>query len=166
MLYHTVIFEEAWDTADIRLIYSWFHIKGTWSVHSFNGDYLTIPEGTGSWGYLFHEIPSRSRRSLDRYKEYPTRNEIFNDMWNPPKKTSVESEGFLNRVKYKVPRLDISCIPWSSEKTTVWFWINTTHIPIFKNTGRYILFYSTSSTSRYIGRFMLSVLYLLKKFTN
>ena len=37
--------------------YSWFHIKGTWSVHSFNADYLSIPEGTGSCGYLFHEIP-------------------------------------------------------------------------------------------------------------
>ena len=23
----------------------------------FNGDYLSIPEGTGSPGYLFHEIP-------------------------------------------------------------------------------------------------------------
>ena len=37
--------------------YSWFHIKGTWIVHSFNGEYLSIPEGTGSYGYLFHEIP-------------------------------------------------------------------------------------------------------------
>jgi hypothetical protein len=25
-------------------------------VHSFNGDYLSISEGTGSCGYLFHEI--------------------------------------------------------------------------------------------------------------
>ena len=38
--------------------YSRFHIKGTWSVHSLNGDYLSIPKGTGSCGYLFHEIPS------------------------------------------------------------------------------------------------------------
>ena len=38
-------------------LYSWFHIKGIWSVHSFNGDYLSIPEGTGSCGYLFQEIP-------------------------------------------------------------------------------------------------------------
>ena len=37
----------------------WFHIKGTKSVHSFNGDYLSFPEGTGSRGYLSHEIPSR-----------------------------------------------------------------------------------------------------------
>ena len=36
--------------------YSWFHIKGNWSIHSFNGDYLSIPEGTGSCEYLFHEI--------------------------------------------------------------------------------------------------------------
>ena len=34
-----------------------FYIKGTWSVHLFNGDYLSIPEGTGSCVYLFHEIP-------------------------------------------------------------------------------------------------------------
>ena len=44
-----------WET-NLRFRYSWFHIKGTWSVHSFNGDYLSIPEGTGSCGYLFHEI--------------------------------------------------------------------------------------------------------------
>ena len=41
----------------IIIIYSWFHIKGTWNVHLFNGDYLSTPEGTGSCGYLFHEIP-------------------------------------------------------------------------------------------------------------
>ena len=34
-------------------IYSWFHISGTWRVNSFNGDYLSIPEGTCSCGYLF-----------------------------------------------------------------------------------------------------------------
>ena len=33
--------------------YNWFHKKGTWSVHSFNGDYLSVPEGTCSCGYLF-----------------------------------------------------------------------------------------------------------------
>ena len=32
-------------------------ISNKGSVHSFNGDYLSIPEGTGSCGYLFHEIP-------------------------------------------------------------------------------------------------------------
>ena len=37
--------------------YSWFHIKGTFSVHSFNDDYLSIPERPGSYKYLFHEIP-------------------------------------------------------------------------------------------------------------
>ena len=36
--------------------YSWFRIKGSWSVHSFNGDYLSLVH-TGSWGNLFHEIP-------------------------------------------------------------------------------------------------------------
>ena len=39
-------------------IYSWFHIKDTWSVHSFNEDYLSISKCTGSREYLFHEIPS------------------------------------------------------------------------------------------------------------
>ena len=40
------------------------HIKGTWRVHSINGDYLSIPEGTGSCGYLFHEIPGISNMNL------------------------------------------------------------------------------------------------------
>ena len=31
----------------IKLWYSWFHIKGSWSVHSFNGDYLYIPSEPG-----------------------------------------------------------------------------------------------------------------------
>ena len=31
------------------LCYSWFHINGTCIVHSFNGDYLSIPLGTFSW---------------------------------------------------------------------------------------------------------------------
>jgi hypothetical protein len=34
-----------------------FHEKGTFSVHSFNDDYLSIPERPGSYKYLFHEIP-------------------------------------------------------------------------------------------------------------
>ena len=38
--------------------YNWFHIKGTFSVHSFNDDYLSIHKCTGSRGYLSHEIPS------------------------------------------------------------------------------------------------------------
>ena len=29
-------------------LYNWFHKKGTWSVHSFHGDYVSTPEGTGS----------------------------------------------------------------------------------------------------------------------
>ena len=40
-----------------KFLYRRFHIKGTWSVHLFNGDYPSIPEGTGSCGYLFQEIP-------------------------------------------------------------------------------------------------------------
>ena len=44
----------------IWFIYSWFNIKVTWSVHSFNGDYLSIPEGTGSCEYLFNETPCTS----------------------------------------------------------------------------------------------------------
>ena len=41
-LYHIV-----WRLIDF--IYSGFHIKGNWSVHSFNGDYLSIPKCTGSF---------------------------------------------------------------------------------------------------------------------
>ena len=37
--------------------YSWFHIEGTWSVNSFNRDYLSIPEGTSSCEYLFMKSP-------------------------------------------------------------------------------------------------------------
>ena len=40
-----------------RFIYRGFHEKGTFSVHSFNNDYLSIPERPGSYKYLFHEIP-------------------------------------------------------------------------------------------------------------
>ena len=50
----SLVREKNYETA---ITYSWFHIKGTWSVHSFKGDYLSIPEGTDSCGYLFHEIP-------------------------------------------------------------------------------------------------------------
>ena len=31
----------------IRFSYSWFHKQGTFSVHSFNDDYLSIPERPG-----------------------------------------------------------------------------------------------------------------------
>ena len=41
------------------LCYSWFHKKGTFSVHWFNDDYLSIPERPGSYKYLFHEMPGR-----------------------------------------------------------------------------------------------------------
>ena len=50
--------KSTWRVFIYRLrLYSWFHKKGTLSVHSFNGEYLSISEGTGSCGYLFHEIP-------------------------------------------------------------------------------------------------------------
>ena len=49
--------------------YNRFHIKGTWSVHSLNGDYLSIPKGTGSCGYLFHEIPSTWKRNQKNKKK-------------------------------------------------------------------------------------------------
>ena len=32
-------------------------VLGVYTVHSLNRDYVSIPEGTGSLGYLFHEIP-------------------------------------------------------------------------------------------------------------
>ena len=43
--------------------YRGFHEKGTFSVHSFNDDYLSIPERPGSYKYLFHEIPVMSMRA-------------------------------------------------------------------------------------------------------
>ena len=33
------------------------HIKGTWSVHSSNGEYLSISKCTGRCGYLFMKSP-------------------------------------------------------------------------------------------------------------
>ena len=45
------------------LWYRGFHEKGIFSVHSFNGDYLSIPERPGSYKYLFHEIPVMSYES-------------------------------------------------------------------------------------------------------
>ena len=47
--------------------YSLFHMKATWSVHSFNGNYLSIPDGTGSCEYLFHEIPVSKEAGLSWY---------------------------------------------------------------------------------------------------
>ena len=38
--------------------------KGTWSVFSFNGDCLSIPECAGSCEYFFHEIPGISVESF------------------------------------------------------------------------------------------------------
>ena len=72
-----------WFKVLLDLEYSWFHKKGSFSVLSFNDDYLSIPErpgtadfiykvlgvytrsmetiylfeGTGRCGYLCHEIP-------------------------------------------------------------------------------------------------------------
>ena len=45
----------------------------------FNGDYLSIPLGTGSCGYLFHEIPG-----IIMYAHYPT--------INPPQKIPLKSK--------------------------------------------------------------------------
>ena len=44
-------------TLKSRFKYRGFHENGTFSVHSFNDDYLSIPERPGSYKYLFHEIP-------------------------------------------------------------------------------------------------------------
>ena len=45
--------------------YSRFHKQGTLSVHSFNDDYLPIPERPGSYKYLFYEIPgSKSKNRI------------------------------------------------------------------------------------------------------
>ena len=41
----------------IILTYSWFHIKSTWSVHSFNGDYLSIPSAQVAVGTFFTKSP-------------------------------------------------------------------------------------------------------------
>ena len=56
--YYTVLFSfECLHTGYTIARYRGFHEKGTFSVHSFNDDYLSIPERPGSYKYLFHEIP-------------------------------------------------------------------------------------------------------------
>ena len=47
----------SWDFYFFWIFDRGFHEKGTSSVHSFNDDYLSIPERPGSYKYLFHEIP-------------------------------------------------------------------------------------------------------------
>ena len=49
------------------ILYRGFHEKGTFSVHSFNDDYLSIPERPGSYKYLFHEIPVSSPEKQESY---------------------------------------------------------------------------------------------------
>ena len=41
----------------ISSTYSWFHEKGSFSVHSCNEDYLSIPEFPSSWGNHFMKSP-------------------------------------------------------------------------------------------------------------
>ena len=58
--------------------YTRFHIKGTWSVHSFNGDYLSIPKGIGSRGYLFHKIPGIKKMWIEQSNSKQVRyNSVF-----------------------------------------------------------------------------------------
>ena len=52
MFYSGQAFEFHEDIKILLVWYSWIHIKGTLSVHSLNGDYLSIPRN------LFHEIPN------------------------------------------------------------------------------------------------------------
>ena len=52
------------------VLYSWFHIKGSWSVHSFDWDYLSIPIALRylrepfSWYPRYLRRKSRSRCQL------------------------------------------------------------------------------------------------------
>ena len=71
------------------LRYSWFHIKGTWSVHSFNGDYLSISQGTGSCEYLFHEIPGSRGKKSAVFKE-PRQTEMADPQPPAVRWTSVD----------------------------------------------------------------------------
>ena len=54
---HTASLSEIVRTSVCIYVVQLIHIKGTWSVHLFNGDYLSIPETTGSCWSHFHEIP-------------------------------------------------------------------------------------------------------------
>ena len=76
---YTMPFIFVYRTSDIYLCliqaarersYRGFHEKGTFSVHSFNDDYLSIPERPGSYKYLFHEIPVISADSVHESEQY------------------------------------------------------------------------------------------------
>jgi len=65
--------------------YKGFHEKGTFSVHSFNDDYLSIPERPGSYKYLFHEIPVRRTKKESKLSQiYTTVGRVYEDFfyWN------------------------------------------------------------------------------------
>ena len=86
------------------LLYNWFHIKGTWSVHSFNVNYLYIPEG--SCGYLFHNIPCSIKYSISLRKKNMTMSKVLNTfnipLWKYKKmylKLSTRQLIYLNSIK-------------------------------------------------------------------
>ena len=45
-----------WVHRTLREPYSWFHENGSFSVHSINEHYLSIPEYTGRWGNRFQNL--------------------------------------------------------------------------------------------------------------
>ena len=49
----------------IHIFYSWFHIIGTWSVHSFNGDYLSIYKCLGSCSFFMKSPVQNQMVTLD-----------------------------------------------------------------------------------------------------
>ena len=72
-------------------------ISYTWSVHSFDGDYSSIPKFTGSCGYLFHEIPSikNSRRAFL----------IFCQLFAQKRVLKIEIQKMLGQINSILPRI-------------------------------------------------------------
>ena len=89
----------AWFASTGLFCYSWFHIKGTWSVHSFNGDYLSIPEGTGNCEYLFHEIPGT--KTFNNNSLY-----VCYQLTKYPIPRNLRKGGHIKSI------LVVKCIPW------------------------------------------------------
>ena len=90
-------------TINTSFWYSWFHIKGTWSVHLFNGGNLSIFKGRGSCRYFFHEIPC----ILRMVKNSPVSNSVL-----------TKTEGSLYRQAERSPFIVVTRLKTLSKLCT------------------------------------------------
>ena len=103
--------------------YSWFRIKGSWSVHLFNEDYLSIPSAH-SWGNLFHEIPGISPYFIFPLSYLHTcKDAIQFRPWAtfPPHLSYTSSEPISNAARFPKPDRDpVYKCTWSRHGFMKW----------------------------------------------